>query len=63
MAKRKLTEAEKSWLALSAKVLKAERGLHILKNDLSRIKPDVLKELGLRGARDELLTALIRAEK
>jgi len=63
MAKSKLTEAERHWLKLSTKILKAQRDLHILKQELSSIKPDIQKRFGLRGARDELLTALIEAGK
>jgi hypothetical protein len=63
MAKSKITPTERLWLKTSAKVLKAERDLYALKNDLRSIKPDILKIFGYRGARDELLTALIEQKK
>jgi hypothetical protein len=63
MAKSTITPTERKWLKVNAKVLKAERELHILKSDLRSIKHDLLQSFGYRGARDELLTALIEAKK
>ena len=63
MAKKTITPIEREWLKLNAKALKAERELHALRDNLRSMKPQILDCFGYRGARDELLTALIMAKK
>jgi hypothetical protein len=63
MAKKTITQIEREWLKLSAKALKAERELNVLRDNLHSLKPQILNCFGYRGARDELLTALIMAKK
>lgn len=59
----KLSTEEKEWLRLDAKILRLEREVRGLKQQRMMMKGGILGRFGLKGARDELLTAMIERSK
>lgn len=59
MNNQQITDVEHQWLTTMSEIYETERQLFLLKDKLRLIKPQVLDGFGFRGARDELLTAMI----
>ena len=59
MDNQNITDVEHQWLSTMSKIYETERELFLLRDHLRAIKPQVLDGFGFRGARDELLTAMI----
>lgn len=55
----KLTRQERVWLQLDAKAIKLEHELRAVQARRRALKPHILHSVGLKGARDELLTGII----